>query len=57
MHMAKLNPPFEIINRLKVPATEGELNILKFLYSVLDDRYEIFFQPFINGDNPDIIVM
>jgi hypothetical protein len=55
--MALINPSFEIISRLKVPPTEGELHLLKFLSSVLDDNYETFFQPFINGDNPDIILM
>ena len=55
--MALLNPTFDTIGRLRVSATEGELHLLKFLSSALDDKYEIFFQPFINGDNPDIIIM
>ena len=55
--MAKLNPSFDIINKFEVPATEGELHILRFLTNALDDKYEIYFRPFINGDNPDIILM
>ena len=55
--MALLNPTFEVINRLRVPPTEGELYLVKFLSSILDDNYQIYYQPFINGDNPDIIIM
>jgi hypothetical protein len=55
--MAILSPSFENINRLKVPPTDGELYLLKFLYENLDNKYEIYFQPYINGDFPDIVVM
>jgi len=55
--MALLNPTLEIINKQKVPPSEGELNIIKFLSDHLDDNYEIFFQPYINGDRPDIVLM
>ena len=55
--MAILTPSFENINRLKVPPTDGELHLLEFLCNNLDDKYEIYFQPFINGDTPDIILM
>lgn len=55
--MAKLNPPIDVIKRLKVQPTEGEWRLLNFLLQNLDDTYEIFFQPFVNGDNPDIAVI
>jgi len=55
--MAILAPSSENINRLKVPPTDGELYLLKFLGENLDNKYEIYFQPFINGDFPDIVVM
>lgn len=37
--------------------TEGELTLLKFLTDNLDDTFEIFFQPWLNGDNPDIVIV
>lgn len=55
--MAEIYPCVENIERLKVPATPGELALAKRLAHSLSDDYEIFFQPFLNGDMPDIIVM
>jgi hypothetical protein len=55
--MAVLFPDIETIKKSKVPATPGELALLNFLDKNLDDSYEIFFQPFLNGDNPDLAIM
>ena len=55
--MAKLNPTLDVINRQKVKPTEGEMTLLKFLLSNLDDSFEVFFQPLLNGDFPDIVIM
>jgi hypothetical protein len=55
--MAILSPSIEVINRQKVKPTEGELALLDFLLKNLDDTYEIYFQPFLNGDNPDFAIM
>lgn len=55
--MAKLSPALEVIERQKVKPTDGERALLNFLLNNLDDSYEIFFQPFLNGDNPDMVVM
>jgi Nuclease-related domain/AAA domain len=55
--MAILYPDLKTIMDSKVSPTEGELKLVKFLYQNLDDSYEIFFQPFLNGDNPDLILM
>lgn len=55
--MALLYPKYEEILNLKVPPTQGELKLLNFLKDNLNDEYEIFFQPFLNGDCPDIVVM
>lgn len=54
--MAILYPHLDTITKLKQAPTEGELHALNIL-SNLSDEYEIFFQPFINGNNPDIIVL
>jgi hypothetical protein len=57
--MAQIFPSLENIERLKVSPTEGE----RFLLQHLTDRFssdpdvEIYFQPFLNLDRPDIILM
>jgi hypothetical protein len=55
--MALIYPDYSKIISLKVPPTEGELKMIDFLLENLSDEYEIFFQPFLNGDCPDIILM
>jgi len=55
--MAVLHPEYDTIIKLRQEPTEGELHLLRFLKSTLNDDYEVFFQPFINGDMPDIIIM
>jgi len=55
--MAVFYPPMETIKKLRQKPTEGELHALDVLGKALSDEYEVFFQPFINGDIPDIVVM
>ena len=55
--MAILSPTLEVIKRQKVQPTQGEWTLLNFLLESLDDTYEICFQPFLNGDNPDFAIM
>ncbi|NDV59289.1 nuclease-related domain-containing DEAD/DEAH box helicase [Bacteroides sp. 519] len=55
--MAKLYPPLEVIKKRKPEATLGERKLLSFLLHNYNDEYEIFFQPFLNGDLPDIILV
>jgi hypothetical protein len=55
--MAIIYPDIETIKNLRQEPTEGELNLLYFLEKNLDDSYEVFYQPFLNGDLPDIIIM
>lgn len=55
--MAKLFPSIDLIKNLRVEPTSGELALLIFLQDTLDDSYEIYFQPYLNGDNPDIILL
>lgn len=54
--MAKVYPELDIIKKFKVQPTEGELCLVEFLMENLDDDYEIFFNPYLNGDRPDVIV-
>ena len=55
--MAQLYPSMENIMRQRVSPTEGELCLLNFLVSNYNDEYEVYFQPFLNGDMPDIILV
>ncbi len=55
--MAILNPELSIIEKLRPAPTEGELHLLKFLETNLSDDYEVYFQPYLNGDMPDIVIM
>ena len=55
--MATLIPSFHKIQKLKVPPTEGEMALLTFLDRVLDETYEVYFNPYLNGDRPDVLVM
>ena len=57
LKMAQLFPSLEKIKDFKVKPEPGELCLLEFLQTNLNDSYEIYFQPFLNGDNPDIIIM
>ena len=42
---------------MKVPPTEGELSLLRFLESSLDDSFEVYFNPYMNGDRPDVVIV
>lgn len=55
--MAILNYTWDEIDRLPQPATEGEKHILHWLADNLNDEYEVFFQPYLNGDRPDIVIL
>ncbi|MEH2071767.1 MAG: nuclease-related domain-containing protein [Nostoc sp.] len=55
--MSTLLPSEENITRLKVQPTLGEKHLLSFLKDLLPNNYEIYYQPFLNGDRPDIIIM
>ncbi|MCT7535859.1 WYL domain-containing protein [Aliarcobacter cryaerophilus] len=55
--MAKIYPTIENIQRLKVKPTDGERYLIDYLIKKFDDDVEIFFQPFLNGDRPDIVLL
>ncbi len=55
--MATFYPSLETIAKFKVPPTEGERSLLDFLGRVLDDSYEVYFNPYLNGDRPDVLIM
>ena len=54
--MAKFFPALKYIKTLKQKPTEGEYHALEVLKN-LSDEYEVYYQPYINGYNPDIIIV
>jgi len=55
--MGIIFPTIENIQRLKVQPTPGEAYLIEHLKNSLDDSYEIFFNPYLDGDRPDIIIL
>ena len=55
--MAILLPSLPVIRRLKVPPTDGELYLCELLKEKLDDNCYVFFNPYLDGDRPDIVVL
>ena len=55
--MATLIPSYEKILTMKVKPEKGELHLLKFLDDQLDESFEVYFNPYMNGDRPDIVIM
>ena len=55
--MAKFIPSIEKIHQFRVQPTEGEWHLLHFLEDTLEDSYEVYFNPFLNGDRPDVVIM
>ena len=55
--MAQFFPSITDILRLSVKPTDGELAVLRFIESNLNDSYEVYFNPYLNGDRPDIIIL
>lgn len=55
--MALFYPSIDNIQRFKTPPTEGEWTLLRFLERELDDTFEVYFNPYLNGDRPDVVIM
>ena len=55
--MAVIYPELENILRLKVSPTPGEWELVNYLKEHLDGTYEVFFNPYLDGDRPDIIIL
>ncbi len=55
--MGNLFPSLENVKKLKVQPTDGEWCLLNYFIENLPSEIEIYFQPFLNGDMPDIILM
>lgn len=55
--MAVFRPSLRKIKKFKVPPTSGEQKMLDFLERSLDNSYEVFFQPHLNGLLPDFVIV
>lgn len=55
--MATFYPSIEKIKTFKVQPTRGEWTLINFLANNLDDTFQVYFNPFLNGDRPDVIIM
>ncbi len=55
--MAIFDPSINDILIGKVKPEPGELHLLRFLEKTLDDNYEVYSNPYMNGDRPDIIII
>ena len=55
--MAQFIPSIEKIKQFRVQPTEGEWRLLRFLEQTLDNSYEVYFNPYLNGDRPDVVIL
>lgn len=55
--MAQLYPSLNVILESKQKPTEGELFLLNRIVEKFDPDVKVFFQPFFNGERPDIILI
>ena len=52
----RIYPTWDKINNFKTSLTEGEVYLAQFLDEHLSQDWEIFVQPYLNGDRPDIVI-
>ena len=55
--MGVVYPPLETLMQKSQPPTEGELDLLKAFQDYLPKDCEIFFQPYLNGNRPDLVIL
>ncbi len=55
--MGVVYPPLETLMQKSQPPTEGELALLKAFQDYLPQDCEIFFQPYMNGSRPDLVIL
>lgn len=57
MKDARIHPTWEEISAFKTSLNTGELHLVKFLDENLPGQWEIYVQPYLNGDRPDIVIL
>jgi hypothetical protein len=55
--MATIIPNIEKIKISRQKPTDGELSLLLYLEDNFDHEAEVYFQPYFNGDRPDIVIL
>ena len=55
--MALCFPDLDTVDAFKVPLTPGERALTTALVEHLDEGFEVYVQPFLNGDRPDLVVV
>lgn len=55
--MANFYPSLEDIDALVVKPTEGERFLLAQFAEQLDDSFDVYFNPFLDGDRPDFLIL
>lgn len=55
--MANFFPSLEIIDQLTVKPTKGESFLLNTLAQELDDTFDVYFNPYLDGDRPDFLIL
>ena len=53
----RIYPSWGQISILKQPLTEGEVALATYLDNNLPNGWEIYLQPYLNGDRPDIVLL
>ncbi len=57
MQSKRIYPSWEEIENFRNPLTEGELYLARYLDKYLPHEWEIYVQPYMNGDRPDIVIL
>ncbi|MCC7494877.1 MAG: NERD domain-containing protein [Fimbriimonadaceae bacterium] len=55
--MRLIEPPRDQLDRLRTPLTAGERRVLDFFDETLDQAWEIYIQPHLNGLRPDFVLL
>lgn len=53
----RIFPNWQVISALKQPLTQGEVALAEFLDQNLPPQWEIYVQPYLNGDKPDLVIL
>lgn len=54
---SRIFPSWEQLNNLKAPLTNGERALAKYFDTYLPEVWEVYVQPYLNGDRPDIVLL
>ena len=55
--MSRIYPSWDEIDQMRNPLEPGERQLAEYLDQHLPDNWEVYVQPFLNGDRPDIVIL